>query len=134
MSYNTVLLCSFIENTSDELLRAISRIKGSYDIGDTPIFILEDLEDQTRLILTYNIHKGDSVNYKKAIKDTIQVHRKKLTNTLYTLNALNEIVLAELGVIDPKHQVDWNQYSNSLVLVRDGALKVVRTRLKTTVS
>ncbi len=132
--YNTVLLCSFIENTSDDLLRAISRIKASYDIGDTPIFILEDLEDKAKLILTYNIQKGDSVNYKKAVKDTIQVHRKKHTNTLYTLNALNEVVLQETGKIDQKHQIDWEQYTNSLVLVRDGTLKVLRTRLKTTVS
>ena len=111
---NTVLLCSFVRNDAIELAQSISRIKDNFDTGSSPIFVLQDENESDRVILTYNITKEDNLNFKSAIRDTIQVHRKKGTNTLYTLNALNEVVRLENNQLDHNYQVDWNQYQNCL--------------------
>ena len=51
------------------------------------------------------------------IKNTISLHRKKETNTLYTLNALNEVVKEQNnGQIDPKFSVDWGPHKNTLLV------------------
>jgi len=40
------------------------------------------------------------------VKNTISLHRKKITNTLYTINALNELIKTiNNGVLDTKYQV-----------------------------
>jgi hypothetical protein len=42
-------------------------------------------------MLTYNVDLGNTKG-EFAIGNTILVHRKKQTNTLYTINALNELI------------------------------------------
>ena len=55
----------------------------------------------------------------------MRVHRKKKTNTLYTINALNLAVAAQHdGKTGKNLQLDWNQYENSLLLTADKKLQV----------
>jgi hypothetical protein len=58
------------------------------------------------------------------------VHRKKESNTLYTINALNTLI-KELndGYLDPNYRVDWNDYRNCILLTRGNELKRINTRL-----
>jgi hypothetical protein len=50
------------------------------------------------------------------------VHRKKETNTLYTVNALNEIIQRiNNGVLDKTYQLEWHNYRNSLLLTDENA-------------
>jgi hypothetical protein len=58
------------------------------------------------------------------------VHRKKESNTLYTINALNTLI-KELnnGYVDPSYKVDWNDYRNCILLTRGPELKRINTRL-----
>jgi hypothetical protein len=80
-------------------------------------------------MLTYNI---DGPVYNLQLPNTILVHRKKQTNTLYTINALNEVIrYLNNGILDTTYQVDWSKFRNSLLLTRPGGFKKVRTRLKT---
>ena len=45
------------------------------------------------------------------------IHRKKETNTLYTVNALNAIIRkVNNGILDKKFIIEWENYSNSLLL------------------
>ena len=49
--------------------------------------------------------------------NTIMIHRKKETNTLYTVNALNAIIKkTNNGVLDKKFIINWPLYENSLML------------------
>ena len=58
------------------------------------------------------------------------IHRKQETNTLYTINALNEAIRKDNnGVLDKKFSLDWPQYRNSLLLTNDQGLNIVRTKL-----
>ena len=76
---------------------------------------------------TYNIDSSRNV---EIISDTISLHRKKQTNTLYTINAINEIViLLNDGSMDKNFPIPWENYSNSMLLTGDEGLKVIKTKL-----
>ena len=61
------------------------------------------------------------------MQDTITINRKKDTETLYSINALNALIREENnGVLDKTYKVDWNQYTNKLLLTdRDGSFRLI---------
>ena len=123
---NNKLYCTFLQDEGvDEV---VDRILEEHDILFNKIFVLVALDDD-KTMLTYNI---DGPVYNLQLPNTILVHRKKQTNTLYTINALNEVIrYLNNGVLDTTYQVDWTRFRNSLLLTRPGGFKKVRTRLKT---
>ena len=123
---NNKLYCTFLQDEGvDEV---VDRILEEHDILFNKIFVLASLDDD-KVMLTYNI---DGPVYNLQLKNTILVHRKKQTNTLYTINALNEVIkYLNDGILDTTYQVDWSKFRNSLLLTRPGGFKKVRTRLKT---
>ena len=123
---NNKLYCTFLQDEGvDEV---VDRILEEHDILFNKIFVLVALDDD-KTMLTYNI---DGPVYNLQLPNTILVHRKKQTNTLYTINALNEVIrYLNDGVLDTTYQVDWTRFRNSLLLTRPGGFKKVRTRLKT---
>jgi hypothetical protein len=59
-------------------------------------------------------------------QNTISIHRKKETNTLYTVNALNEVIRAvNNGVLDRSYQLDWAMYQNSFILTDTDGYRVI---------
>ena len=123
---NNKLYCTFLQN--EEVNEVVERILEEHDILFNKIFVLVALDDN-KTMLTYNI---DGPVYNLQLPNTILVHRKKQTNTLYTINALNEVIrYLNNGVLDTTYQVDWTRFRNSLLLTRPGGFKKVRTRLKT---
>ena len=75
---NTQLLCSF--STRRDYKSIIDIVKESYDVVFKKIYLLENLDNNRQLMLTYNVVKGSSIH----LPQTISLHRKKQTNTLYT--------------------------------------------------
>ena len=76
---------------------------------------------------TYNIDQG---NVSKLPENTILVHRKKETNTLYTINALNELIKKlNGGVVDTKFPITWEHYKNSIFLTQHDELKQLKTKI-----
>ena len=123
---NNKLYCTFLQD--EGVNEVVERILGEHDILFNKIFVLVALDDN-KTMLTYNI---DGPVYNLQLPNTILVHRKKQTNTLYTINALNEVIrYLNNGVLDTTYQVDWTRFRNSLLLTRPGGFKKVRTRLKT---
>ena len=94
--------------------------------------VFENVEKPDSLICTYNVEKTeDFIQNSK----TMAIHRKKETNTLYTINALNEAIReANNGILDKKFSLEWSKYRNSLLLTNDQGLNVVRTKLHKIVS
>jgi|TARA_R110002167_G_scaffold314285_3_gene519999 hypothetical protein len=93
------------------------------------IFVLEDI-DGGKLMLTYNV---DTLNSKEEgiIDNTILVHRKKQTNTLYTINALNELIMnLNEGVLDKRFPINWNSYRNCILLVQVEGFSRVNTKIR----
>jgi len=122
---NNKLYCTFIQN--EEVDEVVDMILEEYDILFDKIFVLTAV-NENKTMLTYNI---DGPVYNLQIPNTILVHRKKQTNTLYTINALNEVIkYLNNGDLDTSFQVDWTRFRNSLLLTRPGGFKKIKTRLK----
>ena len=123
---NNKLYCTFLQD--EGVNEVVERILEEHDILFNKIFVLVALDDD-KTMLTYNI---DGPVYNLQLPNTILVHRKKQTNTLYTINDLNEVIrYMNDGVLDTTYQVDWTRFRNSLLLTRPGGFKKVKTRLKT---
>ena len=123
---NNKLYCTFLQD--EGVNEVVERILEEHDILFNKIFVLVALDDN-KTMLTYNI---DGPVYNLQLPNTILVHRKKQTNTLYTINALNEVIrYLNNGVLDTTYQVDWTRFRNCLLLTRPGGFKKVKTRLKT---
>jgi len=78
------------------------------------------------LVVSYNIIP----NSVKFLPSTIMVHRKKESNTMYTINALNRLITSENhGVLDKSYQLDWQRYRNSVILTDGDDYKIMKTSL-----
>ena len=124
----TQLLCSF--TTKKDLEKTISEIVRSYTIVFNRIYVLQNADNTNELMCTYNVDiSSGSVDF-NAVKGTISLHRKKHTNTLYTINALNEVI-ADLnnGVIDSKYIVPWENFQNTLLVTNSDGLNRINTRI-----
>ena len=122
------LLCTFTNKESFD--DTVEQIKNAYTIVFNKIYILQNENDVNELICTYNVDMSNgSVDY-NAIKGTISLHRKKHSNTLYTINALNEVI-AELnnGVVDSKFIVPWENFKNTLMVTNSEGLNKINTRI-----
>tara|TARA_Y100000296_G_C5051600_1_gene195128 strand:- start:26 stop:424 length:399 start_codon:yes stop_codon:yes gene_type:complete len=126
---NSCLLATFI--TRGELLNTITLIQDAYNIVNGRIFVLQESYAEQNLILTYNVEMDKKVVFDQIIANTIRVHRKKDTNTLYSVNALNELVkLQNNGVLDKNFIIDWSGYTNCILTVKNGSLKNTKTKLE----
>ena len=72
---------------------------------------------------------NDDIDF-NSVQNTISLHRKKQSNTLYTINALNEVI-RELngGVLDKRFPIPWEDYHNSLLLTNDNGLNKIPTKI-----
>ena len=121
----TQLLCTFC--TKDAIDDTISIIQMATSIVFNKVYVFENLNEMNSLICTYNVEKSDDFHQNQK---TMAIHRKKETNTLYTINALNEAIRKDNnGELDKTFSLDWTQYRNSLLLTNDSGLNVVRTKL-----
>jgi len=124
---NTQLLCTF--TNKEELEETIEKIARCYDITFNSIYILENLDEEGSICCTYNIDV-DAEIVEPIPPSTISLHRKKQTNTLYTINALNELVASQNdGKIDKNFQVDWDELKNMILVTQYGELKKIPTRI-----
>ena len=109
----TQLLCTFTKR--NRLYDTIELIIECHDIVFSKIYVFVNEDDHHQLICTYNIPQNQD-NFIEGI-DTIALHRKKQTNTLYTINSLNEIIREKNnGILDKTFPVPWEEYQNQLLL------------------
>lgn len=58
------------------------------------------------------------------------MHRNKNTNTLYTINAVNEVVLLlNDGERDNNFKINWEHYKNMLMVTNETGLKKIPTKV-----
>ena len=119
------LFCTFSSKEGlDETLREINK---EYTILYKKIFVLASPESE-EFLCTYNIEIEGSQT--KILPNTILLHRKKDSNTLYTINALNTLIKQlNGGVLDTSFPINWQDYKNSVLLTQGDDLK----RLNTTI-
>jgi len=112
--------------TTDEIDNLIEKVTSQYDILYNKIFVL-NIKSNNEYVITYNVDQG---NVSSIPENTILVHRKKETNTLYTINALNTLIKSlNGGVVDTKFPIDWNHYRNCVLLTQHNELKQLNTKI-----
>ena len=124
----TQLLCTF--STKSQLDTTVEKIKNAYNIAFKKIYVFQNEDDVKELICTYNVDLNQGgVDY-NAVENTISLHRKKHSNTLYTINALNECIKnLNNGVLDPKFVVPWENFKNTLLVTNAEGLNRISTRI-----
>lgn len=123
---NNKLFCTF--TTLDELDNLVSELQSRYTIMYNKMFVLH-VKSNNEYVVTYNVDQG---NVSSIPDNTILVHRKKDSNTLYTINALNELIKRlNGGVVDPRYRVNWQHYRNTILLTQQNELKELKTKIHT---
>lgn len=114
-------------SAKDKLEESLATIQETYSILYNKIFVLES-KDSEELLITYNI--DPVVSSSRILPNTILLHRKKETNTLYTINSLN-ILVKELnnGVVDPSYKVEWSDFKNTVLLTQGNELRKLETKI-----
>lgn len=123
----TQLLCTF--TTKSELDSITELIATSYDIAFRKIYVLQNEDTPNEFICTYNVELHEDLDYNK-VPNTISLHRKKHTNTLYTINALNETIKnLNNGVLDTTYIIPWENFQNTILVTNSQGLNRITTRI-----
>jgi len=122
----TQLLCTFAKKNS--LNEIIDIIISCNKVLFDKIYVFENAQEPANLICTYNVEF--ETDFMEGIPNTISLHRKKHTNTLYTINALNQIIVQlNNGVLDKRFPVPWKDYRNCILLYNDDKLVEIKTKI-----
>ena len=121
----TQLLCTFTNQR--KLRKTVDIIVNAYDVVFNKVFVLEDVNSTFELMCTYNIDRSiDNTQ----LEHTISLHRKKQTNSLYTINALNRAIeTCNNGVLDTTYQLNWENYRDCILLTNDEGLRRIDTAI-----
>jgi len=123
---DTQLLCTFTVSTEYKTL--VEHVKTFYTLSNNKIFVFNNEKNDNELYLTYNIIYTDTSS--KKLPNTISIHRKKQTNTLYTLNAMNRLITEENnGIFDKTFQLNWEYYKNSLIITNEVSVKIIGLKI-----
>lgn len=120
------LFCTFSEKNNID--STIKKITDTYSILYNKIFVLET-DGSNEYICTYNV---DTINIRENIllDNTILTHRRKQTNTLYTINALNNLIISlNNGKLDNSFIINWDDYRNSIMLTRSNQFVKMNTKV-----
>jgi len=121
---NNKLFCTF--TTLEGVDGLVKDLSSQYSIMYNKMFVLY-IKSNEEYVITYNVDQG---NVQEIPDNTILVHRKKETNTLYTINALNELIKSlNGGVVDTKFPIDWQHYKNCVLLTQHNELKQLNTKI-----
>ena len=121
---NNRLFCTF--TSLEDLETLISDLTRAYTIMYNKMFVLH-VKSTDEYVITYNVEQG---NVEGIPMNTILVHRKKETNTLYTINALNDLIKKlNGGVVDSSYRVNWQHYKNCILLTNHNELKQLNTKV-----
>lgn len=121
----TQLVCTFVKKYEiDETLEKISK---DFEVLNAKVFLLKSSSIQNEMILSYNVLLDSHKNF---LPNSILVHRKKETNTIYTINALNELIMnLNNGVLDKSFPIEWERYQDMMILKKSDGLKTLKMEI-----
>ena len=120
------LLCTFSTLLSFKIM--IDEIKNFYSVYNNRFFIFTNLNTPKDVFITYNIiSEGKEI---PKFPNTISIHRKKQSGTLFTLNSMNQLIKDENnGIFDKEFSVNWNLYTNSLIITGYPSIRILPIKL-----
>lgn len=129
MKHKNILLASFVD--PDEIDNAFFRIEKYANVDRSNVFVFKSSCSQMNdYIFTYNIDRNKNIRYNQILPDTISIHRKKETNTLFSLNAMNELIKKQNNnKLVMSYKINWEDYRNCFLLLRNGVLTIIHLEL-----
>ena len=122
------LLCTFTDKKT--LTNTVQQIKSNYNILFNKVYVLQNENVVNELFCTYNVDISKAAVDYNAVENTISLHRKKHSNTLYTINALNEVISNfNNGVVKNDFIVPWENFKNTLLVINSNGLNRISTRI-----
>lgn len=111
----------------EDLTSTLELIKANYTILWGKIFVFSSC-DTEEYICTYNI---DQINCTTdhIIPNTVLLHRKKATKTLFSINAINILNAGAEKNQDNQFDIDWEAYTECILLTRKGIFTVIHIDL-----
>ncbi len=121
---NNRLFATFTQQENIDDL--IDNLSSSYEIMYNKMFVLF-VKSTNEYVITYNVEQA---NVNSIPANTILVHRKKESNTLYTINALNDLIKKlNGGAVDSTFRIEWQHYRNCILLTQHGEVKQLNTKI-----
>jgi len=121
---NNRLFATFTQH--EDIDNLVNVLSSAYEIMYRKMFVLF-VKSTNEYVITYNVEQN---NIDSIPANTILVHRKKESNTLYTINALNDLIKKlNGGVVDPTFRVNWQHYRNCILLTQHGEVKQLNTKI-----
>ena len=132
MQQDKILIGTFVKGSHvpQKILKSIVE-----NFGADKIFIFSVNDSRHQRLVTFNVSDNQLgekfVEFKKSNKNSLRLHRRKDSNTFYTINSLNKLIESKNGgTLNPGYKVDWNEFKNQcLVLDKDGQVKCLETKL-----
>jgi hypothetical protein len=123
----TQLLCTFA--SKEDMEEVLQDVIKNYEIIFDKIYVFQNEEKFNEIIFTYNVSDSKNLNY-NLVPNTISLHRKKHSNTLYTINALNELIKnLNNGVLNKDFPIPWENFQNMLLVTNKDGLNRISTRI-----
>ena len=120
------LICTFANRDNSKSI--LQTIRTTYSLVYNYMYILQNKSNLDELYVTYNIDA--EIIPKTPLINTISIHRKKESNTIYTINALNILIASKNnGIQDKSYILDWDNYKNSIILTNSTDVRIVSTQL-----
>ena len=115
------LLCTF--TSVFELPECITEIHRTYGVDNVENMKCYQYIKEQSVVCIYNTY-----NITARMKSTITINRKKDTETIYSINALNALIREQNnGVLDKTYRVEWNNYASRLLLTdREGNFRCIQ--------
>lgn len=124
------LLCTFSSTLNYK--DVINKVNKFYIVYKNKYFVFYNTNNNKELFITYNIIGKSCEAFK--FPGTISIHRKKQTNTLFTLNSLNALIKEENeGILNKSFKVNWEYYKDSFIITGDISVRIIPIKIYTIV-
>jgi len=125
MQHKILLLASFVDK--NYVNKFLYNLKENHNVEPDKVFIFDLTNENYLLTYKLKIDVGIRFNIKKELPKTIQIHKKQ--KTFFTINALNKLIerdcdLESGNVNHKKFTVDWTQYEDKLILLKNDTLEI----------
>jgi len=127
MDKKELLIASFI--FPERVKWFFDYLKNNFNIRKDKIFIYENLDDESKIIITFKLQvdRDRRFDLKKYFPSAVIVQKKG--STFYTINALNKLIELESGkdrgnlnYID--YKIDWSEYQNQIIIIDDNKINI----------
>ena len=122
MAQKSRLLCMFTPKSNLDL--TIEYINSTFKYNNY-IFIYNNVDKPYEYFCTFTVNEEYDL-----INRIIIIHRKSESNTLYTINAINEIIKrTNNGQLIFNHPIDWSLYNSQLLLYKNNIVEYINFKL-----